>query len=145
MPVPFRFDTVLRVREAERDACRLALAREQSRHATLLEECNRVAAERRTVLEELQAMQDGKDWSPTHALARGHHAGQLAESLVQLEAALDEVATNLIRHRHELLEADTAVKALEKLAGRHHSDQTRSELAREERDRDDTRRSGRAA
>lgn len=145
MSVPFRFDTVLRVREAGRDACRLALAREQSHESTLLEEHNRMTAERRTVLEELQSMQDGKDWSPTRALARGHHAGQLAETIAQLEAALNEVAISLSLHRQELIEADTAVKALEKLAQRHQSDQTRTDLAREERDRDDTRRPGRAA
>ena len=145
MAVPFRFDTVLRVREAERAKCRLSLVQEQQREAALLAEHAHISAERQAVLDELRAIHDRGDWSAERMLARRQHAEHLATEITRLDAALKNITADLALRRTELLEADTAVKALEKLAGRHQSEQRRVEQASDERDRDDARRPGRAA
>ena len=138
MAIPFRFDTVLRVREAERDRCRIALAEEQRREAASLAERNQVSTERLAILSELRVMHDSGDWPADRALTRQQHAEHLATLLTCLDITLKDVTTSLAHRRAELLEADTAVKALEKLAGRHDSDQRKAEQASAERDREDT-------
>ncbi len=138
MAVPFRFDTVLRVRETERDRCRMALVQEQRREAELLAERDQVSSERLVVLDELRVMHDSGDWPADRALARQQHAEHLAAELTRIENRLTEMAASLSRCRTELLEADTSVKALEKLAGRHEADQRRAEQTSAERDRDDS-------
>jgi flagellar biosynthesis chaperone FliJ len=145
MAVPFRFDNVLRVRETERDKCRLSLAQEQQREAALLAEHARISAERQTVLEELRRLHDRGDVAAERILTRRQHAEHLAADILRIDAILRDVSIAITRRRAELLEADTAVKALEKLAGRHHDEQRRIEQADDERNRDDARRTGRAA
>ena len=145
MSVPFRFDTVLKIRETERDVKRQAFALGQAREMTHRADRDRIADERLRVLDELRTLQATSGWTAEQALARQQHAKQLARELAIAEAALSEAIAQLALQRLELVEADTAVKALEKLADRHHSDQTKAEHAQDERDRDDIRRSGRAA
>ena len=138
MAIPFRFETVLRVRQAERDRYHLALVQEQQRAVEIQAECNRVSTERLAMLAELRAMHDSGDWPADRALARQQHAEHLATELTRLDAVLRDATASLTRCRCELLEADTSVKALEKLAGRHESDQRRSEEASAEQDREET-------
>ena len=145
MSVPFRFDTVLRIRETERDVKRQALALAQTREATLRTERDRIADERLHALDGLRTLQAANGWTAEQALTRQQQAKHLARELAIAEAALSEVIAQSALQRLELLEADSAVKALEKLADRHHSDQTKAGHAQDERDRDDIRRSGRAA
>ena len=145
MSVPFRFDTVLKIRETERDVKRQAFMLGQDRETTLRSDRDRIADERLHALDELRTLQATSGWTAEQALARQQHAKQLARELAIAEAALSEAIAQLALQRLELVEADTAVKALEKLADRHHSDQTKAEHAQDERDRDDIRRSGRAA
>jgi flagellar biosynthesis chaperone FliJ len=145
MPVPFRFDTVLRIRETERDAKRQAFAVGQARETTLRTERDRIADERLHALDELRTLQATDGWTVEQAMTRQQHAQHLARELATAEAALSEAIAQSAWQRQELLEADTAVKALEKLADRHRSGQTNAELVQDERDRDDIRRSGRAA
>ena len=145
MSVPFRFDTVLKIRETERDVKRQAFALGQAREATLRAERDRIADERLHTLDDLRTLQAANGWTAEQALTRQHHAKHLARELAIAEAALSEAIAQSALQRLELLEADSAVKALEKLADRHHSDQTKAELAQNERDRDDMRRPGRAA
>lgn len=145
MAVPFRFETVQRVREAERNKCRVSLVQEQQREAALLAEHARISIEQQAARDELQALHDCGDWPAERMLARCQHAEHLATEIAELDAALQDVVRNLALRRAELLEADTAVKALEKLAGRHQSEQRRLEQASDERDRDDARHPGRAA
>lgn len=145
MPVPFRFDTVLRIRETERDVCLQSFAAEQSREVALRAERGLIADERLRALDELRTLQEGASWTAEQAVAHQQHLEHLALRLIDAEAALNEAATQVTLRRQELLEADFAVKALDKLAERHHVDQSRLTQAKEERDRDDIRRPGRAA
>jgi flagellar biosynthesis chaperone FliJ len=137
MAVPFRFDTVLRVREAERDRCRVTLVQEQQREAALGFERQRVTTERAAVLQDLCALEESAEWSAEQAITRRQHAERLSLELARIGTALADVAAALSRCRSELLEADTAVKGLEKLAGRHAADQRRSEQKSADRDRED--------
>lgn len=145
MSVPFRFDTVLKIRESERDVKRQAFALGQSRETTLRADRDRIADERLQSLNDLRTLQATGSWTAEQAVSRQHRAKHLGRELAIAEAALSEAIAQSALLRLELLEADTAVKALEKLADRHHSNQTKAEHAQDERDRDDTRRSGRAA
>ena|SRR5579871_2913659 len=145
MPVPFRFDTVLRVREAERDRSRQALVLEQLRQASLIDERNRVTADRLEVLDALRLAHQGNGLPADQELARRQYADYLATEIERLTTALYEVRGAIALRRNELLEADTAVKALEKLAGRHAADQQQIEFKNAERERDDTWRPGRVA
>ena len=145
MSVPFRFDTVLRIRETERDGKRLALALGQAREATLRADRDRIAEERRHALDELRTLQAASGWTAEQALTRQQHAQHLARELAIAEAALSEAIGQSALQHLELLEADTAVKALEKLADRHHTDQAKADHAHDERDHGDIRHPGRAA
>jgi len=145
MAVPFRFDTVLRVREAERDRCRQALGLEQQREAELIAERERFTTERLAVLDALRLAHQGHGLTADQELARRQYAEHLAAEVRRVSGALDETCKMIALRRTEVLEADTAVKALEKLAGRHVSEQQRLEQASSERDRDDIRRTGRVA
>lgn len=145
MSVPFRFDTVLRIREVERDLKRQALAQGQSQEAKCRRERDRIAAEREQTLNDLRTLQTTDGWKAAQAVARQRHAEQLGIELAAAEASLTEAVEQLTRHRQELVEADTAVKALEKLAGRHHADQSRLEQSQEQQSCDEYRRPGWAA
>ncbi len=63
MSVPFRFDTVLRIRETERDVKRQALALGQAQKATLRAERDRIAEERLRAQDELRALQATDGWT----------------------------------------------------------------------------------
>jgi flagellar biosynthesis chaperone FliJ len=118
----------------------MVLAHEQQREAALLMERTRIVAERTTVVRELDEMHDGGTWLADRVLARQQHAEHLSAELDQIGSALIEVTAVIGRCRKALLEADTSVKALEKLAERHATDARRSELATDERERADIRR-----
>ncbi len=145
MSVPFRFDTVLKIRETERNVCLQSFAAEQSREAVLREERDLIANERLLALDQLRTLQERASWTAEQAVSHQQHLEQLAARLTAAESALSDSTTQVSLRRQELLEADFAVKALDKLAARHHADQSRLTHAKEERDRDDTRRTGRAA
>ena len=136
----FRFDTVLRIRESERDICRMALAEAQRSEAELLAEHQRTSSERTDVLDELRTMHQGVAWAPDRVASRQQYAERLAAKLKGIECEMAVIAELLTHRRSALMEADTAVKALEKLAGRQLADQQRTDQAAAERDRDDHRR-----
>ncbi|MBS0203345.1 MAG: hypothetical protein JSS49_10630 [Planctomycetes bacterium] len=138
MTTSFRLDTVLRVRVIERDRCRLALAREQQREATLRVEQDHVRTERLAVIEELRTLQVTGDWPVDRILARRQHAEHLSTELSRIDAALKTVVSALVTLRQELVDADRSVQALEKLARRHDADQRQAGLKQSERDREDT-------
>lgn len=138
MPAPFRFDTVLRVREAERDRCRAMLVQEQMRRATITAERDRVASKRASVLEELQQLQSRNEWSAENALVLRQFAEHLATEHIRIEVELSDIAIAVSRCLRELTAANTAVRGLEKLAGRHLADQIRLEQKSAERDREES-------
>lgn len=138
MASPFRFDTVLRIRIIERDRCRLALAQEKQREAALLAEQHHVQTERLAVLEDLRSVQVTGDWPADRILLRQQHSERLAIELIRIDKDLKRVATTQICLHQELFAADTSVKALEKLAGRHDAEQRHAEFKQTERDREDT-------
>src|SRR5690242_8817807 len=106
MAVSFRFDTVLKVREAERDKCRLALVQEQQREAGLLAELNKASSQRDAVQTELRELQKRGTWSAEQALACHQRAEHLGAEMSQIQIALLEVNVALQRCHRELLEAD---------------------------------------
>ena len=138
MAVPFRFDTVLRVREIERDRCRVALTQAQAREAELVARQNQITLERVAIQNELRAMDEAGCWTAERALNRREHCDQLSVELNRIADDLKEAVVTVARCRNDLLEADTGVKGLEKLAGRHDSEQKQAEQKAAERDRDDS-------
>lgn len=138
MAVPFRFDTVLRVRGIERDRCRVALTQAQSREAELSARHDQIIAERLLIQDELRTLEVGGGWTADRALSRRQHCDQLSAELNRIADDLKEAALVVGRCRSELLEADIAVKGLEKLAGRHDSQQQQADQKSADRDRDDS-------
>jgi flagellar export protein FliJ len=140
MAVPFRFDTVLRLREAERDRCQLAVAAEQRHYDGLVAQRDQIASQRESMRAELVALQASEGWTVDRVLSRQQHLEFLSAELQRVETAVSVARGQLDQLRGELLNADTAVKALEKLAERHTSQRRQAEQAKDERDRDDYRR-----
>ena len=136
----FRFDTVLRIRESERDLCRMALAEAQRSEAELLAAHQRTSTERSYALDELRATHEGEAWTADRIASRQQYTERLAAKLKGIECEMAVVAELLTLRRNALMEADTAVKALEKLSGRQAADEQRAEQAAAERERDDHRR-----
>jgi flagellar export protein FliJ len=145
MSVPFRFDTVLRIRETERDVRQQSFAAEQARESSLRAARDLIVNERTQVQHDLRTLQAGEGWTADQARSLQQHLDLLATRMVEAEQVLQEVAAQVALRRQELLEADIAVKALDKLADRHRATQTRQTLVQEERERDDNPRTGRAA
>jgi flagellar export protein FliJ len=145
MSIPFRFDTVLRLREIERDIRRQAYTQEQAREKILRDDYNRIAAERLHARNEFRTLQAGSTWSATHAVSYDDYFDRLSRELVEVETMLGEVSVQVTRRREELVEAEIAVKGLQRLSESHQRTQKTDEQAEDERDRDDFRRSERAA
>jgi flagellar export protein FliJ len=137
MAVPFRFDAVLRVREAEREKCRLALAEELQREAAVTFSRDQLCAEQQAAIDELNALHARGQWSPEQESIRRAYCEQLATRCEQVEEALKETSTAVEARRAELLEAETAVKGLQKLADQHSSDQRRANQLAEDRESED--------
>lgn len=140
MAVPFRLDAVLRIRESERDVCRLSLAEAQRTEAALIVAHQQVTSDRESALQELRTMQQQEAWSADRVAAWQQHAELLSTKLKAIECEQATIAELITCKRQSLIEADTAVKALEKLAGRHATEQQRADEASAERERDDNRR-----
>jgi flagellar export protein FliJ len=138
MPVPFRFNTVLKVREAERERCQLALARGLQHEAELNARRDRICIERSNALLEPDASMPALTRTAEQQLLRRSYAEHLAAEIRRIDLELTETAEAVALRRTELLEADRAVKGLEKLAGRHESRQKNTEQFRAERDREDS-------
>ncbi len=138
MAVPFRFDVVLRVREADRDRCRVQLAQEQNVQSVLTAERERVHQARTQILQELTQLQSREQWSAQNALVLHQQAERLEVELLRIEEDLKRAVENVARCLMELTEANTSVLGLEKLAERHKADQSRLELKASERDREDS-------
>ena len=142
MSIPFRFDTVLRLREIERDIRRQAYTQEQAREKILRDDYNRIAAERLHARNEFRTLQAG---SAAHAVSYDDYFDRLSRELVEVETMLGEVSVQVTRRREELVEAEIAVKGLQRLSESHQRTQKKDEQVEDERDRDDFRRSERAA
>lgn len=136
MPVPFRFDTVLKVRKAERDRCQLALARELQHEAELTAQRDRICIERSNALLKPDASMPDLTRTAEQQLLRRSYAEHLAAEIRRIDLELIKTAETVALRRTELLEADRAVKGLEKLAGRHESHQKKVEQIRTQRDRE---------
>src|SRR5678809_714475 len=104
MAVPFRFEAVLKVREAERDRSRWALAQEQQREADLLVELNLFSTEREAIQNDLRTMQAGESWSVERALVCRQRTQHLANELGRIQIDLLEINLSLQRCHRELLE-----------------------------------------
>jgi len=145
MSIPFRFDTVLRLREIERDIRRQAYTQEQAREKILRDDYNRIAAERLHARNEFRTLQAGSTWSAAHAVSYDDYFDRLSRELAEVETMLGEVSVQVTRRREELVEAEIAVKGLQRLSESHQRTQKTDEQVEDERDRDDFRRSERAA
>ena len=75
MSVPFRFDTVLRIRETERDVCLQSFAAEQSREVALRAERDLIADERLRALDELSTVSKRKGTGMMLVLTAGCGVG----------------------------------------------------------------------
>jgi hypothetical protein len=119
MSIPFRFESVLRVREVERDRCQVKLAMEQQRIGALQEDHDRLTVKRLAVLDERRSLQIQGDWQAEVILALTDLAERLAAELDVIQQQLTAAIVVRTRYHSELLQAETAVKAIETLREKH--------------------------
>jgi flagellar protein FliJ len=129
----FRLESLLRIRESERDRCRLELA-----------ECRRTEEELRRRLSKLRGQRDrlqqecrkaaGPGELDVDWLAEAHcYASTLLEKETELLRRMNALAENIERRRDALVQAERKVQMLEKLRERRRQDDCR------ERERQDAK------
>lgn len=112
----FTLTPVLEARRQQRDACRQRLAAAQVAERRLTDECERLAAMRAEQIEELRDLTSVAALDVQRSAARRRFAAQVADEMHLAEATRLGAAAIVATRRAELVTADQAVRALEKLA-----------------------------
>lgn len=122
MPFQFRLQAVLNLRQQQRDLCQLSVANARETHDRCVERLNNLASHRQAVMEDLRRMNDEAQWTTDLVMHHQRHASQLGEAIKLATTAIAEALSQLRSCREQLLAADQAVRALEKLAERRFAD-----------------------
>jgi len=112
-PFRFRLQTLERLREAARDACREQLAEALRIDAGLVEQLEKLQADAR-LARELQTVPAGKV-DVDRLLEAQRYEAMVGVEIRHVESQRAQVATEIERRRTVLTEADREVKVLEKL------------------------------
>jgi len=112
----FRLEPLLRYRRYHRDLCRQRLAEAMREDEDLLNQRRELENEREHLIDELRRMQSEGEVDVDRAAARRYYVGQLLARIVGGEQRRQVVRRKIDQCRHALVQADQAVKVLEKLA-----------------------------
>jgi len=118
MSFHFRLQTVLKVRQRERDVQQQLVAKARTVHAKCIADRNLLASHRETVIGELRSLNEQEAWSLDQVLHRQRHAEQLGHALAIAEATVVDASFQLESGIERLVIADQSVRALERLAER---------------------------
>lgn len=127
----FKLESLLRLRRNQRDLCHQLLAEVMRREEELLAARQHVETDRRMQLAEMQELTSEGDVNVEGVTTRRYYAGQLIGDIGSIERQRQIVAQQLVLCRRRLMQADQAVKMLEKL-----SDKQLSEFQSEQERRD---------
>ena len=114
----FRLQSVLRVREAERDEKRSQLAEAYHVEQVLKGQASQLSDELADVQQEIRNRSKPGQIDVDHLLASHRHAIAVRAQQAQLAAQMEQVQTEIQRRRTLLVEADKQVRVLEKLRQR---------------------------
>ncbi len=111
----FRLDSLLRLRQYQRDLCQQELARKLAESEQLLNQRQRLERQREQVLRELRQLQQARVVKVERAAARRYYAGQVLAAILNVEQQRQRVLREVEQKRRELAEAEKRVQVLEKL------------------------------
>lgn len=112
----FKFDSLMKLRENERDLHRQLLATLLRRDEELLGSMQQVESERNMQLDDLRQLGSPGQVDIDGSASRRFYAGQLIGDIGGIERSRALLAGQIAHCRRTLIEADRGVKALEKLA-----------------------------
>jgi len=118
MAFHFRLQTVLKVRQRERDLQQQSVARARACHAKCVADRELIASDRTIVMDELRRFNEGETWTLDQVLHRQRHAEQLGQALELAEVTVVESSSQLQNSLERLVIANQSVQALERLAER---------------------------
>ena len=116
--MPFRLQTLLRLRIAERDERRADLAKALRAEAVLEEQRERLTGEQRELAARQRTLQSPGAANVDALLATHRYTVVLAAQARQLAGQIVQVQAETERRRLSLVEADRQVRVLEKLRDR---------------------------
>jgi flagellar export protein FliJ len=130
-------ETLLRVRQLRRDACRLALA-DLERQATELDaQRAAIVFERQAELASLRDRESGGRIDVLGVAASRRHLQHLASALDLLLSSNRELSHQIEEQREQLLQSDRDVRSLEKLHEARTKEAIETQRRRETRESDD--------
>ena len=112
----FRLEPLLRYRRYRRDLCRQRLAEALREEQDLLNQRHALESERERLIQELREMQAAGEVDVDRAAARRYYAGRLLAQIAGVEQRRQLALRRILERRETLVQADQAVKVLEKLA-----------------------------
>lgn len=129
-------NSVLQVRQRERDLVQQSAATARQEVSLKQNKRNLFLQRRESLLEELRAINNADMWDVAAVLERQEHAKVLAADIEQAEAELNDSQSRLRICLEALLNADQSVRAVEKVIGRRVEQhrQSREKLANREYD-----------
>lgn len=110
----FRFDSIVRLRENQRDAARASLA-EAYEALRQIESRQQELAEARSALDRESALRRTGTLSVDRLLSDGRYERQLAAELAQVAVTAEKIQAELIRRQTVLTEANASVRQMELL------------------------------
>ena len=114
----FRLNSVLALRQRERDIKQQLVARARADLAKLISDRDRLSDARRAVMDSLRILNGDSRWDVDQVIHRQRHATQLGTELNLAEAAIIDGRADLQTCLMQLVAVNQAVAALEKLAER---------------------------
>ena len=116
MMFQFRLESVLKLRQLERERERQTVARARCRHAEATEKKEALGQARLEVVSELRRMNLGEVWFIDQIQSRQSHIEILDQELLKADAEVARMELHLAECLKRLISADQAACALERLA-----------------------------
>lgn len=133
----FSLESVLKYRRSRRDLCRQLLARVLADDGALAEREAELSSRRESQLDEIRAVDRGAPLDIDRSIAHRAHAGMLQAELRLLARQRELLAGQIALCRQALVEADRAVKALEKIRDRRATEHFAEQERRANREMED--------
>ena len=112
----FRLESVLKLRQREREHERQSAAFARKRHAEFIARRDTIVQKRLSVISELRQMTCAEVWVSDHVQRRQSHIEILNQDLLRAEVDVAIAETQLAECLKRLISADQAARALERLA-----------------------------
>ena len=116
MPFQFRLESVLKLRQHQREQERQSVVLSRERHAEFAAKSDAIRQKRLAVINELRQMTQDDVWVVDQVHLRQNHLEILNQDLLNAEADIARAESHLAECLNRLIAADQAACALERLA-----------------------------